>query len=181
MQQHPFAAVDTRKASVVLVVLTALAVAAFMVFGTSTAAFVATTANEDNSWESGGVTLTDDETGAALFTAVDVLPGYSETQDIVVTYTGPADADVTLTAAGAGGLAEFLDVTIARDGAPVFDGTVADLADPIVGADLATTFSMASGVPTTYEFVVTMDADTGNAAQNLPASADFTWNSSTSQ
>ena len=76
----------------VLAVACAVLVATFLVLSVSRAAFTATTANEGNSLTGGRVTLTDDDTGSAMFTVSNMMPGDSQQRCIVVTYSG-VDAD----------------------------------------------------------------------------------------
>lgn len=60
-----------------------------MVLQVSSAAFTGETSNTDNSWAAGTVTLTDDDTGVALYASqADIVPGYSEIRCIEVSYTG---------------------------------------------------------------------------------------------
>jgi hypothetical protein len=79
--------VRLRRSKVVLVAFGALALVSMLVMRTSQAAFVATTANEGNSFSAGGVELTDDG-ASAMFTATAMAPGQTVTRCITVTYAG---------------------------------------------------------------------------------------------
>jgi hypothetical protein len=123
-----------------------------LVWKASYAAFSATTTNPGNSWSTGSVTITNDKSGAAVFSVAVVEPdtGSSTLNPpgsgaftassaaaggsacIKVTYTGTMTADIrmyaTLTNTGAdGGLGQFLlfDVDTGTDTAPGSDPTCA--------------------------------------------------------
>jgi len=96
-----------------------------VVLQVSSAAFTDTTDNAGNSWEAGTVYLSDSKNGTAMFssTSMNIVPGYTETRCMTVTYDGsvnPSAAiafDTTLTenlgdGAGSNGLADDLDVTL---------------------------------------------------------------------
>jgi hypothetical protein len=91
-----------------------------VVLQVSSAAFTGTTENAGNNWTAGTVTMTDDDGGSALYqTQADIVPGYTQTRCIEVTYTGSADltkvdlyAAVTPTGPAADTLADDLDVTV---------------------------------------------------------------------
>ncbi|MCM3661191.1 CalY family protein [Georgenia satyanarayanai] len=69
-------------------------ISAVLVWQASYAAFTDTTENAGNSWTAGSVTITDDDQDAALFTAADLVPGSTGSQEITVTYEGTLDAAV---------------------------------------------------------------------------------------
>jgi hypothetical protein len=114
-----------RPGSVVLIPLALLASSA-VVYQASNAAFTATTANPSNSWASGTVALTDNDAGAALFTASGIKPGDGGTKCIVVTYTGSIAASVKLYATGYtdNGLGQYLTFSVDEG-----TGTAADCSD----------------------------------------------------
>lgn len=80
----------------VLVGTTAVAVlvVSLLVVRLSSAAFVAQTRNEGNSWATGVVELTHDAGGAAMFAVAGMLPGDVVENCIQVIYTGTGNAGV---------------------------------------------------------------------------------------
>lgn len=107
--------VEARVARVVAV-LASLAFAAFVTVSTSRAAFTATTVNNGNSVSAGTVTLSDDDSGTAMFSISEITPSNTYTKCIVVTYTGTTPTQpVKLYRSGAvtgTGLDQYLDMTV---------------------------------------------------------------------
>ena len=172
--------------------IAALVLVGLLVMGTSRAAFFDTTDNTGNSFASGDVVLTDDDSGAAMFAVTDMAPGDTVTDCIVVTYEGsltPADIDLYVAAGGLAGtgLGTYLDMTVDLGtggssgnctgfaGATVYTGDLAGFAAAY------TDFAGGTGSWTaattnddrTYRFSFTLQDD--NAAQDLNATATFTW------
>jgi len=174
-------------------VLSLVAVTA-LIMRTSDAAFTASTDNPGNSWAAGQVHLSDDDSGTAMFSATNMVPGDSLTKCILVTYDGttpnPTLVKLYATAATTTGLAPYLDLVIDQGStgssasctgftvsSTIYSGTLADFA--------ATKTNYATGVgswdpfatPQTkvYRFKVTLNAATPNSAQSATASAGFTW------
>lgn len=86
-----------------------------LVWGGTTAAFTSTTPSGSNSWSTGTVTLSDDDGGAALFTAAGLVPGSSGSNCIAVSYTGTVAATVRLYASAStdpSTVASYLDLTV---------------------------------------------------------------------
>jgi hypothetical protein len=65
----------------------AVLLAGLMVWQGTNAAFSADTRNIGNSWETGSVSITDDDGGAAMFAVQNLVPGDSGSRCIVVTAT----------------------------------------------------------------------------------------------
>ncbi len=63
----------------------AVLLAGLMIWQGTNAAFSANTRNIGNHWETGSVTLSDDDAGAAMFSVQNVVPGQSGSRCIVVT------------------------------------------------------------------------------------------------
>lgn len=63
----------------------AIVAAAALVWQSSYAAFSGTTRNSGNSWSTGSVALTDDDSGSARFQATGMVPGATDTKCIAVT------------------------------------------------------------------------------------------------
>jgi len=165
--------------------VTVLLVVSALVFGTSRAAFSATTTNPNNSWDSGTVTLTDDQSGSALFTSTDMVPGDEANNCIEVTYGG-SSFDLTAVRLYAtvtdAGLADDFDVVIdevnncSTKSSPqnIFTGTLVTM--PATYALGDTGFTPSSGDEIRgYDITVTLGTDTANTEQNKGADADFTW------
>ncbi|MBC7631760.1 hypothetical protein [Aeromicrobium sp.] len=74
-----------RKIGTVVVTPIAILAAAALVWQSSYAAFSGTTRNSGNSWSTGSVALTDDDSGSARFQAAEMVPGATETKCIAVT------------------------------------------------------------------------------------------------
>jgi hypothetical protein len=85
-----------------------------MVWQASQAAFSGSTTNPTNSWNAGAVTLSDDDSNAAMFTATGLTPASpSGVKCIKVTYTGDVAAPVKLYATSlTGSLGTYLPLTI---------------------------------------------------------------------
>jgi hypothetical protein len=98
-------------------------------WGSTHAAFSASTGNAGNSWQTGSVVLADSDSEAALFsTATDsgLKPGSTRSRCIRIDYTGSLPADIRMHAAtpptGATSLDQYLVMSVER-GADVAAGT----------------------------------------------------------
>ncbi len=94
----------------------AVLLAGVFVWQGSQAAFTDTTRNSGNAWSSGSVTLSDDDSGQAAFTANNILPGDTGTKCIVVTSNSTNPGEVrtyveNLTTGGKG-LADYLLIDV---------------------------------------------------------------------
>jgi hypothetical protein len=180
MSNAPLSAPAAWKANTVrgAALLSSLAIVSLLVLTGSRAAFTDSTANAGNEWTTGTVELTDDQDGTAMFAATGILPGYSDSRTIDVTYDGPAgsSADVTFTAdvSGDTALTSELLVTVTRDEAAV-------VTDVALGALADHSFVLGTDTPTSYDFTVRLPADTGNEAQDKTANATFTWSASVTE
>jgi hypothetical protein len=115
----------------VLAPLTVLASSA-IIFQASNAAFTAQTSNPSNNWQSGTVTLADNDSSSALFSVTNIKPGDTGTRCIEVTYGGSVAAAVKLYASnyssttnGGQALGANLNVTVEQgtgDGSYVAGG-----------------------------------------------------------
>lgn len=77
-------------------------------------AFSATTANSGNTFESGTVTISDNDGNATLMSLSNALPGATATGCIRVTYGGSLPAEVKLHGAVTGNLAHYLTLKVTR-------------------------------------------------------------------
>lgn len=84
-----------------------------LVWQASSAAFTATTDNSGNSWTSGSVVLSDNDSGSALFAETNLVGGSTEAQCIEVEYDGNVASSVKLYATTpTGALAPYLDFDV---------------------------------------------------------------------
>jgi hypothetical protein len=171
----------------------AMALVSAMVVRASSAAFTGETVNEQNSWDTGTVVLTDDDGGSALFSSGNMRPGDDDTACIEVTYegslvpSGPVELSATITdqtIVGGDGLGDDLvvEVRMGDDGVActalpagassvVYSGALEDMADE---ATWTPAVSDPDDVRAFY-FTVTLDAATANDAQGESLEATFSW------
>ena len=67
-----------------------------LIWDATGAAFTSSTANPASNWTAGAVSISDDDGGAALFSATNIQPGDAGAKCILVTYTGNTTAAVRL-------------------------------------------------------------------------------------
>jgi hypothetical protein len=170
-------------------------ISATMVWRSSRAAFYHSTENHGNSWSTGAVELSDNDSGAALFVpSVNMQPGGPPTAScITVTYGGSVAAKVRLYVKPpdlTGTLGRYLSLTVEEGTVPAtfgssctgfsapvtsYSGTVADFA--ATNSDFV--HSAGGWAPTGanqtkgYRFTVGLVDD--NDAQNRSATVTFTW------
>lgn len=172
---------------------------AFLVVGSSRAAFTATTDNTSNSASAGTVALVDDDSGSVLFNLSALAPLDSGTECIVVTYNGdltPGSA-VQLYRSGSitgTGLDLYLDVVIEvgtggsfgscagfTPSATLFTGsTLQSFASthPAYASALSTGWTpTAAGQTRTFRFTISLQDN--NSAQGLNAAFGYTWEART--
>lgn len=133
--------IQTRKIASLTAIPVALLVAGVLVWQGSTAAFTAQTRNTGNSWETGSVTLTDDDLGAAAFQISGAIPGQSVSHCIEVTSTSSVAGVVKMYLArlGADGLENNIKVTTEIGTGGSFGGCGTFVADvpPLPASTLA--------------------------------------------
>ena len=96
-----------------MIALAAAGAVVLLLGSVTRAAFVDTTENRGNTFQSGDVVLNDDDHGSALFNVSALAPGASVVRCIAVTYTGSLSADIHLYGTvGGNGLARYLDTDI---------------------------------------------------------------------
>lgn len=172
--------------------LIAVALVGTLVFRTSSALFSSTTINPSNSWATGSVTVSDDDSGTAMFTTGGnglLTGGQSLVNCIKVDYTGTSTAGVGIKFYGtaAGTLAPYLDVTVESgtgggfgdctgfSGSSIYVGTLANL-NTNVG-------SYANGVGAwtpvsnadSRVYRITVAVQQNSLAQAKSATGTFTW------
>ena len=168
------------------------------VAGSSTyAALSGSTANSGNTFSAGTVTMTDNDSTAALFAFTNQKPGVTEDGCIKVNYTGSVGASVKMFATVTGTMAPYLNLTVTRgtDSSPAFDACTNFTPDATnysgLGAGVLfsgnlstfpTTYGTAISDPTatwtnvtsaSYKFTVQVVDD--NSVQGLTSGATFTW------
>ena len=175
----------------------ALLVVALMVVSASRAPFTASTDNPANSLAAGTVTLTDDDSGSAMFSVPDMVPGQTEARCILVSYSGTvADpAPVKLYSGGytdSGNFADYLNVTIEEgSGATsgdcsgfVSENTIASGGDLAAFDGASTDYATGVGVwdpastpeSKAYRITLQLDPATPDAQQGESVGAlVFTW------
>ncbi len=182
--------VSTRVLAAALAILAALV----LTVQATNAAFTSSTDNSGNAFGAGTVTLTDADSGVAMFNATNLAPYDTATGCIDVTYSGSLDAEVRLFGAIAGGtgLEGYLTLDVERGTGDcasfgtatlVWDGTVDGDLGSFLGAhsDFATGiggWSPTGGGPddtVPFRFTVTLQDD--NNAQGETATVAFSWES----
>ncbi|PYF97782.1 hypothetical protein SAMN05216184_11447 [Georgenia satyanarayanai] len=186
-----------------LAVPVGLVVSAVLIWQASYAAFIDTTENAGNSWTAGSVTITDNDEGAAMFTAANLVPGSDESQEITVTYEGTANAKVKVYGAGfqvlaptADGqslepvsttgttLADNIEITIegseggtfvAGSSGELFTGTLAEFATSHAKANTPMHYDVAgeSNRQGTFRFTYRVKDDAPSSVQGQQVRLDF--------
>ncbi|MCP4303972.1 MAG: hypothetical protein GY788_03640 [bacterium] len=180
-------------------VMSGFLIAMLMVMGVSRALFTNPTSNDANAWSSGNVVLVNelalvdggspafDETGSALFTITDMVPGDSNTTCFEVIYEGSVDADILLDSviiAGVNenGIGDELNLTIDRHtSATCADGSPVAVASGTLSAPGITETAWQPATPGVdesryYEITVTLDAGAPNTVQDSTVDdVEFEW------
>jgi hypothetical protein len=164
-----------------------------MVLRTSSALFTGTTDNPNNAWTMGTVSLTDDDSAAAMFTTAgdgNLTGGQTLTRCIKVTYGGSLTAATAVklydTVSGAG--AQYLNLTVDQGSgttfpsctgfsvstAGIYSGTLQAFgADSNFTTGVGSWAPGATGASMVYRFTITVQSTI--AAQGTSAAASFTW------
>jgi hypothetical protein len=171
--------------------------ASALVWRSSQAAFTATTNNASNSWTAGTVVLTDDDSAAAMFTAVGLIPGSTGQKCIRVTYGGDVTSAVKMyVSANTGvpmqpyidlvieegtGTGTFASCTGFTSTSTLYTGTLATAAasNTTYGTGWSTWSPTAATQNRTYRITYTMNAATPDAQQGNTSTATFQWEART--
>lgn len=174
--------------------LTGVLLALFTVWGSTSAAFLASSDNPTNSFATASVTVSDNDAGTALFAVSGLGPNDTGTRCILVTYSGTVTAaGVRLYATGltGTGLGSYLTLVVeegtgtASTGlsgsctgfaatGTLSSGTVAAFASAHTQfSDGLGSWTPAPGGTRAYRITYTVQNDT--AAQGLTCSLSFTW------
>jgi hypothetical protein len=162
------------------------------------AALSGTTDNTGNTFSAGTVTMTDNDSSAAMFTFTNQKPGVTDNACIKVNYTGSVSASqVKLYGAVTGTMAPYLQLTVTRgtDATPAFDNCGAFTPDATnyngLGAGVLFSGTLSS-FPAAYaaglsdpltpwtntssaSYRFTVEVIDTNAVQGLTSGATFTW------
>lgn len=174
----------------------AVVASAAVIATASYAAFSDTTDNAGNAWRTGGVSLTDDLQGEALFDAGDLVPGSTGMNCITVTATTTNPTTVQLYTADQSdddALAQYVGMTIERGSLATAGDCATFTAESTVHdgslGDLLTKTSFGTGVgdwapsvgesATTYRFSYDLADDAPNTTQNSEAGTTFVWEAQT--
>jgi hypothetical protein len=174
-----------------LAVLSGIAASSGVMWQASSAAFTGSTSNGNNAWTAGTVSLTDDDTNVAMFSATGLKPGSTGTKCITVTYGGNSTAAVKLySSAVTGTLRQHLNMVIQEgDGGTyadctgfvstgtVYTGTLENFGNTntAFGSGVGAFAPTAANQKKTYRFAYTVDPATPNSAQGATANATFVW------
>jgi hypothetical protein len=168
----------------------AFALVTFLVVNKTRAAFDATTSNGTNNFSAGSVTLTDDDSGSAMFNATNMKPLDTVVHCITVTYSGtitPAAIRMHSTVGGTGA-ATYLNLTV-EDGtggsfgsctgfsasSTLYNGTLSGFGATYTNWATGLAVWNPATTPSSHTLRFTATLQDNNAAQNLTATAVFTW------
>jgi hypothetical protein len=183
-----------RTVAAVVGVVLGLVVSGLLVWRGTSAVFSSTTADGPNSFTLGSVTLSDDDTGSALFSAAGLVPGSTGSNCIAVSYTGTVATSVKLYAGAssdASGVAQYVDLTIEQGtgggygscggfGSPttIYSGTLAGFTGTATDYPSGVgSWSPSGSATTVYRISYTLDAATPSGKQGTSTSATFQWES----
>ena len=187
---------ESRRRPKLLMIIAALLVgtggSGVLVWQGTSSVFSGTTANGTDSWTMGSVTLSDDDTGSAMFSAGGLAPGATGSNCITVTYSGTVATAVKLYAAAsadASSLAQYLDLTIQEGtgggfgscGGFVASGTIySGTLSAFTSTQLAYGSGVGSWAPssassTIYKITYTLQAGTPNSKQGAATTTTFQW------
>ncbi|WP_018681203.1 hypothetical protein [Actinokineospora enzanensis] len=181
------------------VLTTGLVASALVIWFSSYAAFTATTSNSGNTFNSGSVSITDDDSNGVLFTVSGLKPGDTGTRCIEVTFTGNVASSVklyTTAVSYTGTLGTYIDFVVKQgtggtyadctgfvadaSGGTIHNGTLAAFASGYTNFSngIGTWTPSTANSKKTYQFTYTLQDN--NAAQNKSAGIGFTWEAQSS-
>ncbi|MCL8027351.1 hypothetical protein [Nocardioides bruguierae] len=179
-------------------VLAAFVGSSLLVYQASSSAYTSTTANAGNSWSSGVVSITDDDTGTALFTVNGLKPGSAGEACIKVSSTSTVAGSVKLYATGystTNNLAASLDLTVQEGTGGTFPSCAGFVSSStaytgtLAGFSTKTSFGTGvgswslTGTPTetrVYRIAYSLDAAAPDSTQGGTAGLGFTWEAQSS-
>jgi hypothetical protein len=181
------------KPTAIAVALAGVAASGVIVWSASYAAFSAATSTASNSFSGGAVSMSDDDSGSAMFNASGLTPASSAIVEcIAVTYGGSVTAPVKLYGAAPGGtgLGTYLNLTVEMGtvGTSASCGAFSAASTPFPTATLAS-FAAAytnygnglstgwspTGAAQTRVFRFTVSLINNSSANGLSCTMPFTW------
>jgi hypothetical protein len=171
--------------------------ASTLVWRASEAAFTATTSNATNSWTAGTVSLVDDDSAVAMFSAAGLIPGSTGQKCIRVTYGGDVTSAVKMyVPANAGaamqpyidlvieegtGTGTFASCTGFTSTSTLYTGTLAAAAaaNTTYGTGWSTWSPTGASQNRTYRISYTFDVATPDVQQGNSSTATFQWEART--
>jgi predicted ribosomally synthesized peptide with SipW-like signal peptide len=185
--------VKSRERTKAAVTLGAALVIGLVAGGATFSAFNAQTTSTGNSFGAGTVSLTDNDSGSAMFTLPNMRPGAPVSRCLQVTYTGSLPAGVKLFGATTGGtgLEAYLNLTVTRGtiasatfpdctgftadsgGGVVYSGTMAAYPSTFASAITDPTAAWTTNEKHVYQFTVDVADNAG--AEGKTATQTFTW------
>ena len=144
--------IRTRRIAALSAAPVAILLAGILVWHGSSAAFTAQTRNVGNNWDTGSVTLTDDDLGTAAFQIANVVPGGTGSKCIVVTSTSsvPGVVKIYLARLGAQGLENNITVSTEIGTGGSFANCTGFVRDPATPALPALSLALAASQFSTY-------------------------------
>ena len=170
----------------------ALTGSSLLIWQATRATYSGTTTNPSNSWATGTVSLTDDDSASAMFSVTLATPTATGQHCIKVTYGGNVTAPVKLYVANfsdTNSVASYLDLTVEEGSgstfascagfsasATIFNGTLAGFsADTDYASGVGTWTPTGAAQTEVYRFTWTLNASAPNSTQASTAAADFVW------
>ncbi len=186
---------DRRAARVALVAspFVGLFVAVALVWQSSYAAFSGTTSNGANNWAAGTVSISDNDSNTAMFTATGLKPGDTASRCIQVTKAGTLAGTVRLYGSGlttTNALSSHLQITVEQGTGAVTSGSCTNFSasgttvySGALAGFTATTFAggygdwapAAGSVSRTFRFTYTLVSTAPNSTQGGTAGITFVW------
>jgi len=168
------------------------------------AAFSATTSNSGNSFGAGSVTLTDNDSGNAMYSVTGMMPGDSSQFCITVSYSGSLTSNVRLYASTSGSLGTYLNMTVTQgggtpittnnasfnaactnftadtSGSQIYSGTLSNFSSTYTNYSTGLSLTNISGSTTWAQndfraYKFVISLNNDNNAQGLSGTATFTW------
>jgi hypothetical protein len=180
-----------RRSSAPLLIALGLVVASLVTWRTSSALFTATTANGSNSFGTGSVAVSDNDTGTSLFTVTGMKPGSTGSACIKVSYTGTLASTIKVygtSESATNALDTYLTISIEEGSTAVTtfpsctgfvtSSTVFNNTLNTIGGTFAAgygTWAPSGSASKDYRITYTLSAAAPNSTMSSTASVTFTW------
>jgi camelysin-like metallo-endopeptidase len=173
--------------------LIGLFIAVALVWQSSYAAFSGTTSNGPNNWTAGTVSISDNDSNTAMFTATGLKPGDTASRCIQVTKAGTLAGAVRLYGSGlttTNALSSHLQITVEQGtgavssgscanfsagGATVYSGALAGFTATTFGGGYGDWAPAAGTEARTFRFTYTLVSTAPNSTQGGTAGITFVW------